>query len=159
MLFLTLCTLSAKRTERARATCHSRYISLQNRPYTFVYLPRYSKSSDCPAGYCTLSPPKPSPSLMALKLYIHPCIHDPPGAFHPPDFDTPLRVRIQGPLETIQKLLPNVAWANFESFPQLGGIELARLTHQALYEQDGRNVADEPLCVQDEYLAWVKDSE
>jgi hypothetical protein len=40
-------------------------------------------------------------------------------------------------------------------FPQLGGLELANLTHRTLYGQDGFNVAGGVLTVRDEYLAWV----
>jgi hypothetical protein len=71
---------------------------------------------------------------MALKLYIPPCIHRPPYNLHPPPANKPLRIRIQGPLQTIQKLLPGVAWHPIGKFPQPGGLELTTLTYQALYE-------------------------
>ncbi|KAF2241716.1 hypothetical protein BU26DRAFT_440072 [Trematosphaeria pertusa] len=92
---------------------------------------------------------------MALELYIHPCVQKPPHRLHPPPVDKPLRIRIQGPLESIQKLLPNVSWHNVVPFPQLGALALARLTHQALYGQGEHNMADGGLRVRDEYLAWV----
>ncbi|KAF2460789.1 hypothetical protein BDY21DRAFT_279573 [Lineolata rhizophorae] len=92
---------------------------------------------------------------MALKLYIHPCIHKPPHHLHPPQADKPLRIRIQGPLESIQKLLPNVSWDKIVSFPQPGGLELASITHQALYGWKALRMANGALMVWDEYLAWV----
>ncbi|PQK18042.1 hypothetical protein BB8028_0010g00310 [Beauveria bassiana] len=92
---------------------------------------------------------------MALDLCIHACIQKPRHRLHPPPANTPLRIRIQGPLETIEKLLPDVKWHNIVSFPQPGGVELARLTHEALY---GKEVHAETRCrlvVRDEYLAWA----
>ncbi|KAF6837436.1 hypothetical protein CPLU01_03060, partial [Colletotrichum plurivorum] len=73
--------------------------------------------------------------------------------FHPPLPDRPLRIRIQGPLETIQNLLPNEPWHPIKPFPQPGGKELARLTHRRLYGGGGDD--DAALVVRDEYLAWV----
>jgi hypothetical protein len=73
---------------------------------------------------------------MALELYIHPCVHNPPHRLHCPQADKPLRIRIQGPLESIQKILPTVSWHKIGPFPQPGGLELARLTHQKLYRQE-----------------------
>jgi len=58
---------------------------------------------------------------MALALYIPPCVHSPPHPLHPPPADKPLRIRIQGPLETIIKLLPDIAWHSIVYFPQHGG--------------------------------------
>jgi len=89
---------------------------------------------------------------MALELHIPPCIHKSRHRLHPPPFNTPLRVRIQGPLETIQKLLPNVSWYPIRPFPQPGGLKLANLAHQNLYGRKGDGAA---LAVRDEYLAWV----
>ena len=87
-----------------------------------------------------------------LELYIPPCVNRPPHGFHPPPSDRPLRIRIQGPLETIQKLLPNESWHPIKPFPQPGGLKLARLTHQRLYGAEDNDTA---LAVRDEYLAWV----
>jgi hypothetical protein len=89
---------------------------------------------------------------MALELYIPPCVNDPPHSLHPPPPDKPLRIRIQGPLETIQKLLPKVSWYPIGPFPQLGGLKLANLTYQKLYWGNGDEAAPP---VRDEYLAWV----
>lgn len=92
---------------------------------------------------------------MALELYIHPCIRNPPHRLHPPPTDRPLRIRIQGPVESIQKLLPNAPWRDIGPFLQPGGLELARLTHEALYEQGKPNMVNRVPTVRDEYLAWV----
>lgn len=112
---------------------------------------------------------------MALALYIPPCIHNPPHRFHPPPADTPLRIQIQGPLECVQKLLPNVAWHPIGPFPQPGGVQLANLVHRKLYggdhddeEEDEKGLLEkkaernhasdnEMPKVRDEYLAWVMD--
>ncbi|KAF2176015.1 hypothetical protein K469DRAFT_723386 [Zopfia rhizophila CBS 207.26] len=51
----------------------------------------------------------------------------------PPRPGRELRVHIQGPLESIQKLLPNASWCPIGPFPQQGGLKLASLTHQKLY--------------------------
>jgi len=88
---------------------------------------------------------------MALDLYINSCIRNPPHHHHPPPPDKPLRIRIQGPLEAIQKLWPDVSWHPIGPFPQPGGLKLASLTHQKLYGQD----INSSLAVRDEYLAWV----
>ena len=91
---------------------------------------------------------------MALGLCIPPCVNRPPRRLYPPPPDKPLRVRIQGPLESIQKLLPNASWRKIVPFPQPGGQELANLTHQTLFEREGLNMAD-ALTVRDEYLAYA----
>ncbi|KAF2174852.1 hypothetical protein K469DRAFT_612999 [Zopfia rhizophila CBS 207.26] len=85
---------------------------------------------------------------MALELYIRPCTHEPPLCHSPPP-NKPLRVHIQGPLESIQKLLPDASWCPIGPFPQRGGLKLASLTHQKLYRV---NYAPK---VRDEYLAYV----
>jgi len=92
---------------------------------------------------------------MALELYIHPYIHNPPHRLHPSPSDKPLRIQIQGPLESIQKLLPNASWHTIVPFPQPGELKLASLTHKKLYGQEGLGGGDGALAVRDEYLAWV----
>lgn len=87
---------------------------------------------------------------MALELFIPPCIHNPRYCLHPPPPTKPLRIQIQGPLESIQKLLPKTSWDKIVDFPQPGGLELASLTHRALYGEEGSIPA-----VRDEYLAWA----
>ncbi len=79
---------------------------------------------------------------MPLKLYIHPCIHRPHHHLHPPPFNCALRIRIQGPLESIEKLLPTAPWRKIGPFPQQGGLELARLTQEALYGKMALEGAD-----------------
>ncbi|KAF2736380.1 hypothetical protein EJ04DRAFT_533635 [Polyplosphaeria fusca] len=92
---------------------------------------------------------------MALKLFMSPCTHKRPYHLHPPPFEKPLRIQIQGPLESIQKLLPDVPWQPIGPFPQPGGRGLACLVHQALYGEDKFSEGDLP--VRDEYLAWAMD--
>lgn len=99
---------------------------------------------------------KPSAAhVMVLELYIHPCIHNPPHRLHPPPSNQPLRIQIQGPLESIQKLVPNISWHPIASFPQPGGVQLANLTHGKLYGQGDPEGPNDALVVRDEYLAWV----
>jgi len=93
---------------------------------------------------------------MALELFILPCIHNPRHRLHPPPPTGPLRIQIQGLLESIQKLLPQTSWHEIVRFPQPGGLELAAVTHRALYgEEGGLEKADSIPAVQDEYLAWA----
>jgi hypothetical protein len=87
---------------------------------------------------------------MTLLLHIPPCIQTPPHSHHPPPRDKPLRIRIQGPLVTIQKLLPDTPWHPTGAFPQPGGIQLANFTHKYLYGGEELSAA----AVRDEYLAW-----
>jgi hypothetical protein len=87
---------------------------------------------------------------MALELFIPPCIYNPCHHLHPPPLAKPLRIQIQGPLESIQKLLPKTSWDKIVRFPQLGGLELASLIHRALYGEEGSIPT-----VRDEYLAWA----
>ena len=47
---------------------------------------------------------------MAHSLHIPRCRLDPPHEHHPPLADKPLRVQIEGPLVSVQKLLPGVPW-------------------------------------------------
>ncbi|KAF2418405.1 hypothetical protein EJ08DRAFT_599542 [Tothia fuscella] len=93
---------------------------------------------------------------MALPLHIHPCVCIPVHENHPPPSDKPLRIQIQGPLESVQKLVPDATWhtKNFVyKFPQSAGPRLAKITSQALYGQE-TSQRQEPI-VRDEYLAWV----
>lgn len=95
---------------------------------------------------------------MALPLYIHPCICNPAHPHHPPPRDKPLRICIQGPLESITKLLPDVTWntKNFiYTFPQQAGPLLANITYRKLYGYDEGEEINADLLVRDEYLAWV----
>lgn len=95
---------------------------------------------------------------MALELYIPPCIHNPRHPHHPPPPDKPLRIQIQGPLECVQKLLPNIEFytKNFQyTFPQPAGPRLARLVLEKLYGQEVLEGIEDPVVVRDEYLAWA----
>ncbi|KID97583.1 hypothetical protein MAJ_06455, partial [Metarhizium majus ARSEF 297] len=95
---------------------------------------------------------------MALELHIPPCIRTPSHPRHPPQFAIPLRIQIEGPLTSIQKLFPEVHW-NLEDpdFPQPVGPMLARLAYQVIYGgQDRADVAND-LIVRDEYLGWVRE--
>ena len=85
---------------------------------------------------------------MALELFIPPCIHNPRHCLHPPPPTRPLRIQIQGPLESIQKLLPNTSWHKIVPSPQPGGLELASLTHRALYGEEGLKEANGIPAVQ-----------
>ena len=102
-----------------------------------------------------LSTEKQPTDLDALELFIPPCIHNPRHYFYPPPPTKPLRIQIQGPLESIQKLLPKTSWHKIVRFPQLGGLELASLTHRALHSKEGLEKADGISAVRDEYLAWA----
>jgi hypothetical protein len=95
--------------------------------------------------------------MSPLKLFIPRCIHEPPHENHPPSPHKPLRIEIQGPLETIQKLLPDVDWHPLATFPQPGGRALAKLTHEALYGEDSICSSEGSLSLRDEYLAWAMD--
>ncbi|KID81773.1 hypothetical protein MGU_10908 [Metarhizium guizhouense ARSEF 977] len=95
---------------------------------------------------------------MALELHIPTCIRTPTHRFHPPQFASPLRIQIEGPLTSVQKLFPGVPW-NLEDpdFPQSVGPMLARLAYQVIYgRQDRADVAND-LIVRDEYLGWVRE--
>lgn len=93
---------------------------------------------------------------MALELFIPPCVHISRHYLHPPPPAKPLRIQIQGLLESIQKLLPKVSWDEIVRLPQPGGLELASLTHRALY-REGFKEGDGIPAVRDEYLAWAMD--
>jgi hypothetical protein len=79
-----------------------------------------------------------------LILYI-PHQHISPSGFEYKDRSCPFK----------KKLLPNVSWLNIPSFPQPGGLELAKLIHQTLYGHEELSVSDNTFVVRDEYLAWV----
>ncbi|ATY61272.1 hypothetical protein A9K55_005463 [Cordyceps militaris] len=92
---------------------------------------------------------------MPLPLYIHPCVLKSRFPLHPPPPDLPLRIRIQGPLVAIQRLLPNAPWSKIGEFPQPGGVKLAKLAHEALYNPSDNDRGQQEIRVRDEYLAWV----
>lgn len=95
---------------------------------------------------------------MALPLYIPPCIHKPAHALHLPPIDRPLRIQIEGPFVSIQKLVPDCSWhfvLGARDSLQPGGEELAKLTYRALYGIDIRPEVSGDMTARDEYLGWV----
>ncbi|KAI0847684.1 hypothetical protein F5Y00DRAFT_114173 [Daldinia vernicosa] len=95
---------------------------------------------------------------MALDLHIPVCIRNPTHPLHLPSLEQPLRIQIEGPLISIQKLFPDIPWrTNVMSleFPQPAGPALARLTYQKIYGQDVRHGVAGDMVVRDEYLGWV----
>ena len=86
------------------------------------------------------------------------CICTPAHSLHPPTLDKPVRIQIEGPLVSIQKLLPEVPWhidVYNRIFPQPAGPELAKLAYLAIYGKDASLSVDNDMIVQDEYLGWV----
>ncbi|KAK7211925.1 hypothetical protein V2G26_019103 [Clonostachys chloroleuca] len=95
---------------------------------------------------------------MALELYIPPCLHVPVHSKHPPPVEKPLRIQIEGPLVSIQKLVPEAQWhidIFNQVFPQPAGPLLAKLAFQKLYKRQARLEETGDLVVRDEYLGWV----
>ncbi|KAJ0163918.1 hypothetical protein CTA2_2119 [Colletotrichum tanaceti] len=97
---------------------------------------------------------------MALELYIPPCIRTPAGRQHPPRIESPLRVQIDGPLESIQKLFPSAAWNTSlfspRPYPQEAGPALAALAFRHIFGTDVRPDVPGDMVVRDEYLGWIK---
>jgi hypothetical protein len=97
---------------------------------------------------------------MAGELYIPHCVDTPPHPFHLPPPEKPLRIQIEGPLVSIQKLLPEIPWhTEVEplAFPLAAGPEFAQLAYQKIYGRDVcSNVAGD-MVMRDEYLGWVTD--
>jgi hypothetical protein len=95
---------------------------------------------------------------MALDLDILPCISNPAHHLHPPPSEQSLRIQIEGPLVSIQKLLPKIPWhtdITAHVFPQPVAIELAKLAYRKVYGRDIRPEVAGDLVVRDEYLGWV----
>lgn len=95
------------------------------------------------------------PFIMSLQLHIPPCIHQPARPNHFPQPRQPIRIQIEGPLVSIEKLLPTIEWQTnikHQEFPQPAGPALARLTFAALY---GTVPHEDEVVVRDEYLGWV----
>lgn len=98
---------------------------------------------------------------MALQLYIPPCISTPAHPLHLPARERPLRIQIEGPLVSIQKLLPEIPWHTDVfplAFPQRAGTALAKLAYQTIYGQEARLDVVGDLVVRDEYLGWIKET-
>lgn len=95
---------------------------------------------------------------MALELYIPPCIRNPVHPHHPPPSDKPLRIQIEGPLISVERLFPNIEWHVEDiqpEFPQSAGPKLAELTYRLLYGREARPDVEGDLIVRDEYLGWI----
>ncbi|KAK1978891.1 hypothetical protein LZ30DRAFT_598084 [Colletotrichum cereale] len=99
---------------------------------------------------------------MALELHIPPCIAKPACDLHPPPFGRPLRIQIEGPLVSIEKLFPAIQWkiplGNTTEYFQPAGPKLAALTYKHLYGEEPADCADTSgdLVVRDEYLGWIR---
>ncbi|KAI3328053.1 hypothetical protein HD806DRAFT_484866 [Xylariaceae sp. AK1471] len=93
---------------------------------------------------------------MAYKLFIPPCICNPPHPNHPPPPEKPLRIQIDGPTVAIERLFSENLWNMGEfspKFPQPAAAHLAKLTHQAIYPE--QHVSADDMIVRDEYLGGV----
>ncbi|KAM6486692.1 hypothetical protein HDV62DRAFT_227038 [Trichoderma sp. SZMC 28011] len=96
---------------------------------------------------------------MAPQLHIPSCIRSPVYTHHPPPPDKPLHIQIEGPLASIQKLLPDESRNSSEfppSYPQPSGPSLAKLAYRAIYGSDPRLDIENDLVVRDEYLGWIR---
>ncbi|OAQ98761.1 hypothetical protein LLEC1_05796 [Akanthomyces lecanii] len=94
---------------------------------------------------------------MAHQLSIPSCILTPNDINHLPPIRKPLRINIEGPTVSIEKLLPGVSWQTQDcptKFPQPAGPPLADLTYRAVYGQAPASDAD--LVLRDEYLGWIR---
>ncbi|QPH15623.1 hypothetical protein C2857_000082 [Epichloe festucae Fl1] len=96
---------------------------------------------------------------MALELYIPPCIKVPVHPHHPPPAGKSLRIHIQGPLVSVQKLVPeaqrHIDVFN-QIFPQPAGPLLARLVFEKLFgRQPQAETISGDLIIRDQYLGWV----
>ncbi|QPH15934.1 hypothetical protein C2857_000470 [Epichloe festucae Fl1] len=95
---------------------------------------------------------------MVHSLHIPPCLRTPTHHHHPPPVDKSLRIQIEGPLVSVQKLLPNVSWhvdVCKPIFPQPAGPKLAELTYRAIYGHNALPDIGSRLVVRDEYLSWI----
>jgi hypothetical protein len=89
---------------------------------------------------------------MGCELDIPRCIYDPAHPIHPPPFDKPLRIQIEGHLVLS---IPCYVDSYTPDFPQPAAHELARLTYRVIYGQDGCPEVIGDVVVRDEYLSWV----
>lgn len=95
-------------------------------------------------------------NIMALPLHIPECIQNPPHEHHPPPFDKPLRIQIEGPLVSVKRLVPDAQWhidvRGGMPDIQPAGIDLARVAYRFIY---GQEPDEKSLTVRDESLGWV----
>ena len=107
---------------------------------------------------------------MPLELYIPACINAPACSLHLPPPHKSLRIQIEGPLVSIQKLLPNRTSSLDEEkgpmwpidvrnlvFPQPGGKLLAELAFKHIYGREARPEIAGDFVLRDEYLGWVQE--
>lgn len=95
---------------------------------------------------------------MAFELYVKPCVNSPASPLHPPPLERPLRIQIEGPSVSIEKLLPGTSWhikPESLKFPQPAGTALASLAYQKIYGRKVRQEVAGDMVVRDEYLGWV----
>ncbi|TQS32859.1 hypothetical protein Golomagni_06813 [Golovinomyces magnicellulatus] len=98
---------------------------------------------------------------MALPLHIPPCNQTPRHFNHPPEYQKPLRICIDGPLSAVQKLAPETEWnlnVLHQEVLQPAASILAKITFEKVYGRPPNN--DEipgDLIIRKEYLRWVMD--
>ncbi|WDK09221.1 arginine deiminase type-3, partial [Colletotrichum graminicola] len=94
-----------------------------------------------------------------LNSTSRPASKSPAGHLHPPRIEQPLRIQIEGPLKSIQKLLPSMVWeTSYQApkFPQAAGLALAELAFWQIYGVDVRPDVRGDMVVRDEYMGWVR---
>lgn len=97
-------------------------------------------------------------AAMAYKLHIPDCILEPHHPFHFPSSNKSLRIRIQGPLISVQRLIPEAQWNHDFSnrpIPQLPALEFARITYRTIYGCDPRPEVPGDLVIRHEYCGWI----
>ena len=70
-----------------------------------------------------------------------------------------MRIQIEGPLVSIQKLIPQATWQldNLTlPFLQPSGRELAKVAYRAIYGCEAREDVVNDMIVRDEYLGWLQ---
>ena len=117
---------------------------------------------DCPVEGCNracslhfLTVVHSNTCMMAYQLSIPPCCHDPADPTHSPALGQPLRIQIEGPKVSIDKLLPGISWQTSvatPTFPQPAGPKLAALAFKAVY---GQPPDTDDMIVRDEYLGLI----
>ncbi|TLS25375.1 hypothetical protein PpBr36_06811 [Pyricularia pennisetigena] len=113
-------------------------------------------SKEC---YSTTPPRSAHPTFaMAYKLHIPDCILEPNHPFHFPSHNKPLRIRIQGPLISIQRLIPKAQWHQdflTRPTPQVPAPDFARLTYRTIYGCDPQPEVPDDLVIRHEYCGWI----
>lgn len=97
-------------------------------------------------------------AAMAYKLHIPDCILEPHHPFHFPTPNKPLRIRIQGPLISIQRLIPKAQWQwflNWTEPPQVPAPDFAGFTHRTIYGCDPQPGVPDDLVIRHEYCGWI----